>query len=393
MKSKKLGQLTTKIGSGITPRGGSRIYVDEGTYLIRSQNIYNDHFEKQGLVCITDQIAEQMKNVIIKENDVLINITGNSVARTFIITKEYLPARVNQHVSIIRVNSELNPHFLYYFLIDKKTQSFLLNLARSGGTRDALTKEMLEELEIFYPDIDIQNKIVNHLNTIKYKIENLKKQNIILEKITRTIFNSWFEKFDGQKEFDDSELGKIPKDWHVSKFSKHIKIIKGKKPKGDLIKIKKDGYLPQILIETLDDEISYFTDPKNLVISKDTDTIIVMDGASSGRIAIGYSGIVGSTLAKIICDEIISPCFTFNLLKSLESQMKSNLTGSAVPHTDKDLLLESNIIIPDKKLMEVFEKMAKSNLSKIINNKNKIKLLKELHETILPRLISGEIMK
>ena len=67
MKSKKLGQLTTKIGSGITPRGGSRIYVDEGTYLIRSQNIYNDHFEKQGLVCITDQIAEQIETDLISD--------------------------------------------------------------------------------------------------------------------------------------------------------------------------------------------------------------------------------------------------------------------------------------------------------------------------------------
>ena len=69
MKSKKLGLLTEKIGSGVTPRGGIRVYTNNGTYLIRSQNIYNNYFERKGLVCITDETAEKMKNVEVKEND------------------------------------------------------------------------------------------------------------------------------------------------------------------------------------------------------------------------------------------------------------------------------------------------------------------------------------
>ena len=218
MKSNKLGLLTTKIGSGITPRGGQSVYQNSGTHLIRSQNIYNHKFEKNGLVCISQEIAEKMKSVEIMTDDVLINITGDSVARVYLVPDEILPARVNQHVCILRTKPELNPHYLYYFLINPTTQNHLLSIAGIGGTRNALTKEMLYNLIIEYPDLPTQEKIVKQLNTIKNKIITLENQNRILEQTAQAIFKSWFVDFDGVTEFEDSELGKIPKGWEIKKF-------------------------------------------------------------------------------------------------------------------------------------------------------------------------------
>ena len=139
MKSKRLELLTTKIGSGITPRGGQSVYQDSGTHLIRSQNIYNNRFKKKGLACISEQIATKIKSVEVMKEDILINIAGDSVARVYVVPDEILPARVNQHVCILRTKPELNSHYLHYFLINKTIQNHLLSIA-GIGYRDSTKK-------------------------------------------------------------------------------------------------------------------------------------------------------------------------------------------------------------------------------------------------------------
>ena len=101
-----LGELTTIIGSGATPRGGSNSYKDKGISLIRSQNVLDLQFTTNGLAFIDHEQADGLKNVIVEKKDVLLNITGDSVARVCMVTNFVLPARVNQHVSIIRADTE-----------------------------------------------------------------------------------------------------------------------------------------------------------------------------------------------------------------------------------------------------------------------------------------------
>ena len=94
-----LGDVCTKIGSGATPRGGKDVYLDEGPYtLIRSQNVYNGGFHRDGLVFISESHADALQNVEVIEEDVLLNITGDSVARVCQVAPDVLPARFNQHV-------------------------------------------------------------------------------------------------------------------------------------------------------------------------------------------------------------------------------------------------------------------------------------------------------
>jgi len=100
----KLGTICSKIGSGLTPSGGSSIYQDSGIALIRSQNVLDLSFSYDGLAYINEKVGNQMRNVEILENDILLNITGDSVARVCMVPKAILPARVNQHVCIVRVD-------------------------------------------------------------------------------------------------------------------------------------------------------------------------------------------------------------------------------------------------------------------------------------------------
>jgi type I restriction enzyme S subunit len=136
----RLGTVCTKIGSGATPRGGSEVYLARGPYsLIRSQNVYNDGFRRDGLAFIGEAHAQELSNVVVEEDDVLLNITGDSVARCCQVDPSVLPARVNQHVAIIRPDpNRLSPCFLRYCLVSRKMQRQLLSWAGSGRAMHSL---------------------------------------------------------------------------------------------------------------------------------------------------------------------------------------------------------------------------------------------------------------
>ena len=164
-----LKDVCIKIGSGATPRGGKEAYKETGISLIRSQNVLDYSFSTDGLAYIDDVQARQLENVTVQKDDVLLNITGDSVARACIVNNQYLPARVNQHVAIVRGNSEIVlQSYILYFLQMKKSE--LLQIASGGATRNALTKAMIEGLEINVPSLDMQHKIVAALDAIQAKI-------------------------------------------------------------------------------------------------------------------------------------------------------------------------------------------------------------------------------
>lgn len=175
---KTLESLTTKIGSGSTPKGGDSSYKDEGISLIRSLNIYDGQFSYKNLAFIDDDQADKLKNVILRPKDVLLNITGASVARCCIVPNDVLPARVNQHVSILRTKEILMPEFLEALLISKPMKLHLLKTSGAGATREALTKLQLQELQIIVPPLKVQNEFLLKLKSIKYQIAiNLKQLN------------------------------------------------------------------------------------------------------------------------------------------------------------------------------------------------------------------------
>lgn len=166
-REERLGSLTTKIGSGATPKGGDSSYKVSGTPLIRSMNIRDGHFLGKGLVYIDDDQAGKLDNVVVREGDVLLNITGASVARVCRAPKHMDGARVNQHVSIIRSIGLLSNEFLEAFLLMPPTKTRLLTIAESGATRQAITKAQIEELLIPVPSLEKQLQFAEKVRSVK----------------------------------------------------------------------------------------------------------------------------------------------------------------------------------------------------------------------------------
>lgn len=190
----RLGDVCWKIGSGATPRGGQDVYLDKGeTALIRSQNVYNEAFERSGLVYLSTEHAQQLDNVSVQQEDILLNITGDSVARVCQVPEDVLPARVNQHVAIIRPDPEqVDPRFLRFLLASPGMQQRMLLLAGGGATRNALTKGMIEEFRLPQVPIEHQRAIGSALGVLEDKIDRNRRLNTSLEATARALFREWF---------------------------------------------------------------------------------------------------------------------------------------------------------------------------------------------------------
>jgi type I restriction enzyme, S subunit len=197
-EEKTLKEITTKIGSGATPRGGNESYKTEGISLVRSMNVHDFEFRPKKLAFIDDQQAKELNNVTLQENDVLLNITGASVARCCVIPKVYLPARVNQHVSIIRAKKEvIDSNFLSLLLTSKFYKDQLLFTGGQGATRQAITKVQLELFKISFPKyLKEQQSIVQKLDALSAetkRLEAIYRQKLLdLEELKKSVLQKAF---------------------------------------------------------------------------------------------------------------------------------------------------------------------------------------------------------
>ncbi|MEI7425224.1 MAG: restriction endonuclease subunit S, partial [Candidatus Staskawiczbacteria bacterium] len=208
----KLKEVCTKIGSGATPRGGKETYSDHGEiFLIRSQNVLDFFFSLEGGAYISEKQAKLLDGVKVHKNDVLINITGDSVARVCSVPDYINESRVNQHVSILRTNpSLLSNVYLKYYLLQPQVKSLLLTMSSAGATRKALTKGDLEEFEVDLPSISVQKRIADILAALDDKIELNRQMNQTLEQMAQALYKHYF--------LDEIDPENLPEGWRNGKL-------------------------------------------------------------------------------------------------------------------------------------------------------------------------------
>lgn len=179
-----LQKICSKIGSGATPKGGKTAYISDGISLIRSTNVFDFNFEYNELAHINQNQADALSNVIVKPNDVLFNITGVSVARCCMVPNDVLPARVNQHVMIIRpFKGETMSYYIMFTLCSADSKAKLLGISQSGSTREAINKQELKSFEIPLPDDETLNQFAITAKQIYKNIYSNVKEIRTLEKL------------------------------------------------------------------------------------------------------------------------------------------------------------------------------------------------------------------
>ena len=397
-KEVRLGDVCSKIGSGATPSGGKEAYKGGDYHLIRSQNVLDFAFSKDGLASINDEQANKLKNVEIIQGDVLLNITGDSVARCCIVPSEILPARVNQHVAIIRPRKEeLDNHYLLYYLQHYKRQ--LLQIASAGATRNAITKAMIENLILPCPkSLADQHRIASILSSLDRKIELNNKINADLEEMAQAIFKNWFVDFEPFKDgkFVDSELGMIPEGWKVGTLGDITKNKSAKVKERNDVKVLSPVTTGELVLSE-----EYFT--KQVFSSSIAKYKIVNKGDfayNPARVNIGSLG-----RNEFDFDGCVSPVYVvFSVLDGYENYFdlfrktdffKDSVASLAIGGVRQSLsyddLSSIEVIIPSENAVEEFNNLYNQMKKTIKANKLEISRLSTLRDTLLPRLMSGEL--
>lgn len=388
----KFVEVCEKIGSGATPRGGKEAYSDEGISLVRSQNVLDFSFSSDGLVHINDEQAKKLKNVELHPDDVLLNITGDSVARACIMDSSFLPARVNQHVAIVRGKKELvlNSYILYYLQWKK---DYLLQLASAGATRNALTKGMIEQLDINLPSLTEQKRIVAVLDSIQQKISVNKKINDNLQQQAAAIFRSWF--------VDCAPFGgKAPDEWeNVTLEDITALVSRGITPKyaddTDQIVINQKC----IRNHTIDLSLARTHTPKiiNEKWLRFGDMLINSTGDGTlGRAAQVWfqpkNLTVDShvTIARPAKENLIFYIGLWGILH--EKEIESLHTGSTgQTELPRDRVKAMELLLPDNETLDRFNGLITPMAAAIVANQEENNRLAALRDAILPKLMSGEI--
>ena len=403
----RLKDVCEKIGSGATPRGGKSVYVRNGVYQIRSQNVRNLEFDYSGLVHISEEAANRLRNVAIHPEDVLLNITGDSVARVCRVPEDVFPARVNQHVAIVRTAlDKLDPDFLSYYLASPYMQSFMLQLANGkGASRNALTKEMIGDFEVPCPPMILQRRMVEVLKAYDKLIEKNRKQIKLLEEATQRLYKEWFVdlKFPGRE--TTPIVDGLPEGWHTGSLLDLADVVRGCSYSSDeivdgektLINLGnlapfggfRSGYAKPYSGKSRDDQ----TVAKGDVIMGLTEQATGLAGYAALLPAVPNDSVISADLLKLVPHAGVPAVFVYAVLRfgRLSEFISPLANGTKIKHLRPESLSRATALLPSKQLASDYAGFVAPFYDQISTCNQQITAACEARDRLLPKLMSGEI--
>ena len=335
---------------------------------------------------ISKKRCKELKCTILKQGDILLARLGDPLGKACIFPGFSYPCITAVDVTIIRVKSQLDPNFLLDCLSSQFFRNQIYEVA-SGATRKRISRRNLEHLQIPFPPLDVQKRIVKKIEKLFGKIdeaEKLRKEAIEdTENLLKSAMQEVFER--GKKE-----------DWPTKKLGEVCKIEKGKKP--TLYKEKKEDFLPYLIAETLrNDHIKYYASisDKNSIPVKESEIIIICDGSNSGDVFKGYKGILASTMGKVVHTDEIDTEYLFLFLKKNFKYLNSDKTGAATPHLNKEKFENLQIPLPplskQKQIVAYLDSLSKKiRQLKELQNQT-ARELSLLRQSILEKAFKGEL--
>lgn len=388
----------------------SKDFKDSGVRIVKVSNLTSESIDSSSCVCIDDDLAEKYIQYELIKDDIIITTVGSwptnpasVVGKVVKVPENMNNSLLNQNAVRIRGNSSVNQRYLYYLLKSNNFRDYIIGTAQGSANQASITQKDIKNFKYDIPTLKEQEAISKILSDIDDKIEINNKINKKLEEMAQAIFKQWFVDFefpneDGKPykssggEMVESEFGMIPKCWKSKELKEVIKFAKGKKPK--IITDKEfDNSELYLTIDVLNRNFIQYAVNDKVVLANKKDILMVMDGGSSGSLYYGLDGIVGSTLSKLVInDEYINEDILYYFLKLNEFNIKGHLTGSAIPHTDKEYVNRLILCIPSDKeiLVRAIKILSGIREKVIINNEENSRLIK-LRDTLLPKLMSGEI--
>ncbi len=350
---------------------------------------------------------------LVKKNDIIISTVRPNLKHYYFIKNTQENLVVSTGFVVIRP-TKVNPLYLYYFLITPLFIEYLAGVAESHtSTYPSFPPEIIENTEIDLPERVEQEKIGKILYDLDIKIENLQNQNKVLEQISKTIFKSWFVDFDGVTEFEDSELGKIPKGWKFVPFKELASCVKGFSYKGiekfsesrgfsfvTLNSIKEGGGFKKKFTWLDSDRLKerHYVKEMDLIIANTEQTKDARLLATPALVQFSYDydkqiAVYSHHISKIEPKIPHSKFYLYSFFLYYQQTIANAYhTGTGVWGFDHTSFENNHMISqPNSKILEKFEKISFELHAQIIENEKSISVLAYTRNILLPKLMSGEI--
>lgn len=389
-----------------------------------------------------DETPSRAKRIL-RSNDFIISTVRPNLKQFSFIEEAQENLIASTGFCVISSNNSKLAWYLYSLITSDLFTEYLVKIA-DGGAYPAFNPKEIEDAIIPLPDKDNLEFISDTSRFFHKKIQLNTQINQTLEKIAQALFKSWFVDFDPVRakaqaisdglSLEQAELAamqaisgktpeeltalsqtqpdryaelaetakvfpyemvevdgvEMPKGWEVKALGDLISFVKGKKPKAVSPK-QEENMLPHILTSSLEGKYNEFCESYKLVTVEYHNTIMLMDGSNSGRVAIGHNGVIGSTLAKINLDNNKLWAVIYQFLKHKEADIQANTTGTTIPHTDKNRVNNYLMTIPNDFLLDKFTELFDKSLLQIISNRNQSIVLETTRDLLLPRLLRGNL--
>ncbi|WP_438965475.1 restriction endonuclease subunit S [Flavobacterium sp.] len=404
-KTYKLSELTDVITKGTTPSTYGFGFTDDGINFIKSESTnYDGRLDETSFVKVSKEAHEKLKRSQLKENDILFSMAGAYLGKTGIVYKNHLPANTNQANGIIRVNpNKALPKFVSFILRNPSLINYV-NASSGQSAQPNINLTDIGNLDFKLPPLQEQKSIAQILSTIDDKIENNLAINKTLEEMAMALYKHWFVDFGPFQngEFVESELGSIPKGWEVKKITDLIEVKDGTH---DSPKRVEDGFYlitsKHIGTNTIDFSSAYKISNDDFIkINKRSlvekgDILMTMIGTVGNFYFVNEEPnyvIKNLGLFKTSKTPLIK-IYLFSFFKSKIGQeyIKAQMTGSTQQYVTLKTLRNIDILVPNEQILTDYNHLANEYYEQILINIKENQTLTQLRDTLLPKLISGEV--
>lgn len=414
-------------------------YTNIGTPIVKVTNTTDNSIDMTSVVYISDELAEKNKSVELLQNDIVIATVGSwptnpasVVGKTIKVPTDAQGALLNQNAVRIRpLTDSIDKLFLYYLLKNKSFSDYLVGNAQGSANQASITLEDIYSYETNIPPLQTQKEIAHILSTLDDKIELNRKMNQTLEAMASAIFKSWFVDFDPvhakanctdeteleniakelgiskeildlfPSEFEESEIGMIPKGWEVYKIIDKLEVLLGGTPSRSNESYWTNGTVAWINSGKVNE--FRIIEPSELIteeavkksstklLPKKT-TVLAITGATLGQVSLleidscANQSVIGLPETEELNHSFVYPCIC-NAIKDLISHQ----TGGAQQHINKGNVDNYQIVVPLSEILEKYVSLVRPLLEKISNLCFENQTLEKTRDILLPKLLSGEI--
>lgn len=388
-KKFKLRDIAHKITKGTTPTKG-RGFVDRGINYIKSESIdYDGRIDKSKFAYIDQEIHNKLKRSQLEKNDILFSMAGIFLGKNAIVTEDMLPANTNQALAIIRLKQDMAlPKFINLFLRQEHIIDYVNNISGQSAQPNINFQE-IGSIDIHLPPLPEQCSIASILSSLDDKIDLLHRQNKTLEAMAETLFRQWF--------VEEADEG-----WEEDNLLTLIQLVGGGTPKTSIPDYW-DGNIPWLAGgDIVSNHKSFVLNTEKRITENglnNNSTKLLPKYATviSARGTVGKYCLLAQPMAFSQSNYGILPLidncyfFAYLLINHIVEELQASAYGSVFDTITTTTFKENKVPIPNESEIRSFENSVSPYFHKIFQNKTQISTLEKLRDTLLPRLMNGEV--